>query len=241
MNGGIYLEIPKHIAIIMDGNGRWAKKHFLPRSVGHTAGAKAIKPIVLHCNKLGVSVLTLFAFSTENWSRPKSEIKNILFLINQYISKIDDFIKFNVRVKFIGDISVFDESMQQKFKEVEQKFSENTGLILIIAINYGGRDEIKNAVKKIAVKIKKNELDVDEISSGLIEQNLYTSGLPNIDLLIRTGGEFRISNFLLWQIAYAELLFLDEVLWPDFKKEHIDFAIEEYNRRNRTYGNVVDL
>lgn len=232
------MQIPKHIAIIMDGNGRWAKQHSLPRSVGHSAGAKAIKPVVLRCNELGVEALTLYAFSTENWKRPKMEVDYLMWLIRGYLINMNKYIKYNVRVKFFGDLSVFNSGMRKKMREVEEAFSSNTGLIFGIAVNYGGRDEIKNAVKRIANKVKREEIEVDEISQQLIEQNLYTRGLPNIDLLIRTGDEFRISNFLLWQVAYAEFIFLKDVLWPDFKPEHVDYAIEEFNRRNRTFGNV---
>lgn len=231
--------IPKHIAIIMDGNGRWAKKRALARYFGHIAGAKAIKPVVLHCNDIGVEILTLFAFSTENWNRPKIEVAGLLKLINNYLDSMDKYLKYNVRMKFFGDLSVFSEDMQVKIRCVEEKFSKNTGMFFAIALNYGGKDEIKNAVRNIAYMVKENVINPDEIDEELINNNLYTKGLPMVDLLIRPGGEFRISNFLLWQSAYAEFVFLKDVLWPDFKPKHIDFAIDEYKKRNRRYGNVV--
>lgn len=223
----------------MDGNGRWAKKRALARYLGHIAGAKAIKPVVLHCNEIGVEILTLFAFSTENWSRPKIEVAGLIKLINNYLSNMDRYLKYNVRMKFFGDLRVFDKDIREKIKIVEEKFSKNTGMLFAIALNYGGKDEIKNAVRKIAVKYKNEEIDIDDINERLIDENLYTKGFPMVDLLIRPGGEFRISNFLLWQCAYAEFVFLKDVLWPDFKPHHIDIAIEEYRSRNRRYGNVV--
>ena len=223
----------------MDGNGRWARKRAMARYLGHIAGAKAIKPVVLHCNEIGVEVLTLFAFSTENWNRPKIEVAGLMKLINNYLDNMDKYLKYNVRMKFFGDLSVFKKDMQQKIKEVEDKFSVNTGMLFAIALNYGGKNEIKCAVKKIAEKYKNNEIVLDEITEELIDSNLYTKGLPMVDLLIRPGGEFRISNFMLWQSAYAEFVFLKDVLWPDFKPEHIDVAISEYKKRNRRYGNVV--
>ena len=223
----------------MDGNGRWAKRRCLARYLGHIAGAKAIKPIVLHCNEVGVSMLTLFAFSTENWNRPKREVAGLMKLINGYLNNMDNYLKYNVRMKFFGDFSVFSGDMQKKIKEVEEKFSKNTGMLFAIALNYGSKDEIKNAVKSIAFKVKNGEICLDDISEQLIDDNLYTRGFPMVDLLIRPGGEYRISNFLLWQCAYAEFVFMSDILWPDFKPKHIDLALEEYKKRNRRYGNVV--
>ena len=232
------LNIPGHIAIIMDGNGRWARKRGLPRKAGHIAGAKTIKSIVLHCNKIGVKVLTLYAFSTENWNRPKDEVDGLMKLIENYLKNMRSYLKYNVRIRFFGDISVFSEKMQDRMKQIEQEFDKNTGMIFGIAINYGGRNEIKNAVKKIACKVKNSEIKLDDIDEQTIESNLYTRGLPNVDLLIRPSGEYRISNFLIWQSAYAEFYFMENVLWPEFKPKHVDIAIEEYNKRNRTYGSI---
>ena len=232
------MNIPEHIAIIMDGNGRWAKKRGLPRKAGHIAGSKTIKSIVLHCNKIGVKVLTLYAFSTENWNRPKDEVDGLMKLIKNYLKNMHSYLKYNVRIRFFGDISVFSQDVQNKMKQIEEEFDKNTGMIFGIAVNYGGRDEIKNAAKQIAYKVKNDEINIDDISEQTIEENLYTKGLPNVDLLIRPSGEYRISNFLIWQLAYAEFYFMENILWPEFKPKHVDIAIEEYNRRNRTYGRI---
>lgn len=233
------LHIPKHIAIIMDGNGRWAAKRGLKRSQGHVAGAKAIKPVVLHCNSIGVKVLTMFAFSTENWNRPKVEVISLIKLINKYLDDMDNYLKYNVRMKFFGDLSVFSSIMRKKIKTVEEKFSKNTGMVFAIALNYGGKDEIKNAVKAISEMVAERKIKREEISEELINEHLYTRGFPMVDLLIRPGGECRISNFLLWQVAYAEFVFMRDVLWPDFQPEHIDLAIKEYGNRTRRYGKIV--
>ncbi len=230
--------VPKHIAIIMDGNGRWAKKRGLARYKGHIEGAKIIKPIVLHCNEIGVEVLTVFALSTENWNRPKLEVKALVKLIENYLNKMDEYLKYGVKIKFLGDLSIFSNYMQNKILQVEEKFSKNKGMTFAIALNYGAKDEIKNAFKKILLKFENKELNKEEVTEKLISENLYTKNFPMVDLLIRPGGEFRISNFLLWQSAYAEFVFLEDVLWPDFKPEHIDFAVSEYSKRNRRYGKI---
>lgn len=232
------MNVPGHIAIIMDGNGRWARKRGLPRKAGHIAGSKTIKSVVLHCNKIGVKVLTLYAFSTENWNRPKDEVDGLMKLIKNYLKNMHSYLKYNVRIRFFGDISVFSQDMQDRMKQIEKDFDKNTGMIFGIAINYGGRNEIKNAVRQIAYKVKGNELKLEDIDEQTIESNLYTNGLPNVDLLIRPSGEYRISNFLIWQSAYAEFYFMENILWPEFKPKHIDIAIEEYNKRNRTYGSI---
>ncbi len=232
------MNIPEHIAIIMDGNGRWAKKRGLPRKAGHIAGSKTIKSIVLHCNKIGVKVLTLYAFSTENWNRPKDEVDGLMKLIKNYLKNMHSYLKYNVKIRFFGDISVFSQDVQDKMKQIEEEFDKNTGMIFGIAVNYGGRDELKNAAKQIAFKVKNDQISLNDINEQIIEENLYTRGLPNVDLLIRPSGEYRISNFLIWQLAYAEFYFMENILWPEFKPKHIDIAIEEYNRRNRTYGSV---
>lgn len=232
------MNIPEHIAIIMDGNGRWAKRRGLPRKAGHIAGSKTIKSIVLHCNKIGVKVLTLYAFSTENWNRPKDEVDGLMKLIKNYLKNMHSYLKYNVKVRFFGDISVFSQEIQDRMKQIEEEFDKNTGMIFGIAVNYGGRDELKNAAKQIAYKVKNDEINLNDINERTIEENLYTKGLPNVDLLIRPSGEYRISNFLIWQLAYAEFYFMKNILWPEFKPKHIDIAIEEYNRRNRTYGSV---
>lgn len=232
------MNIPEHIAIIMDGNGRWAKKRGLPRKAGHIAGSKTIKSIVLHCNKIGVKVLTLYAFSTENWNRPKDEVDGLMKLIKNYLKNMHSYLKYNVRIRFFGDIGVFSQDVQDRMKQIEEEFDKNTGMVFGIAVNYGGRDELKNAAKQIAFKVKNDQISLNDINEQIIEENLYTRGLPNVDLLIRPSGEYRISNFLIWQLAYAEFYFMENILWPEFKPKHIDIAIEEYNRRNRTYGSV---
>ncbi len=234
----IILTIPKHIAIIMDGNGRWAKKKSLPRHLGHVAGAKAIKDIAVYCNSLGVELLTLYAFSTENWNRPKFEVKSLLILIKNYLKNMDFYLKYGIKIKFFGNLSVFSEELQTEMEKVEQKFQKNSGMTLGIALNYGGRNEIAFATRQIALKFLNKEIKLNEINENLFKKYLYTGNYPDVDLLIRTGSEFRLSNFLLWQIAYAELIFMDKVLWPDFKPEHIDLALEQFNKRNRTYGKV---
>lgn len=222
----------------MDGNGRWARKRALPRHLGHVAGAKAIKDVVLYCNELGVEILTLFAFSTENWNRPKLEVKGLLNLIKNYLRSMDYYIKFGVKIKFFGDLKIFSDDLQKEMLEVENRFSKNDGMTLAIALNYGGRHEIVSAAKQLALQFKNGEISINDINENMFKNLLYTKGFPEVDLLIRTGSEVRVSNFLLWQIAYAELVFMSDVLWPDFKPEHVDLAIEQYSFRTRTYGKV---
>lgn len=230
--------LPKHIGIIMDGNGRWAKKRALPRKAGHIAGAKAIKAIVRHSNKIGIEVLSIYAFSTENWKRPKEEVNALMKLLRHYLDEVDLYIKDNIKVRFIGDLSVFDEDIRSRIADTERKCSKNTGMKFCIAINYGGREEIKHAAKVIASKVKMGLLSPEDITEQTVEDNLYTKELPNVDLLIRPSGEYRLSNFLIWQCAYAEFLFMDNILWPDFKPSNLDKAIEEFERRDRRFGGV---
>lgn len=230
--------LPQHIGIIMDGNGRWAKKRGLPRKMGHVSGAKAIKAIVRHCNKIGISCLTIYAFSTENWKRPKEEVDALMNLLRHYLTEVDLYVKDNIRVRFIGDITIFDADIQEQIKETERKCETNTGMIFCIAINYGGRSEIVHAVQKIAQKVQQSEMLPAEIDENTVESQLYTAGLPNVDLLIRPSGEYRISNFLIWQCAYAEFVFMNDILWPDFRPKHLDQAIEEFQKRDRRFGGV---
>ncbi len=225
--------MPRHIAIIMDGNGRWAKKRSLPRSAGHIAGAKTFKDIARYCNKIGLEYLTVYAFSTENWKRPREEVESIMNLLRDYLRDAENFKSDNIRVKFIGDLEPLADDIKALIKKDEEGSKDATGLNLQIAINYGGRDEIKNAVKRIIEKGIKEE----EITEDLISQNLYTKGIPDPDFIIRPSGEYRLSNYLIWQSAYAEYWFSD-VLWPDFKPKHLEKAIEEYNHRNRRFGGV---
>ena len=225
--------LPEHIAIIMDGNGRWAKKRSLPRTAGHVAGAKTFKNIARYCNKIGLKYLTVYAFSTENWKRPKAEVDSIMNLLRDYLKDAENFKSDNIKVKFIGNLDVLDEDIKALMKKDEDGSKDATGLCLNIAINYGGRDEITKAVKKIVKSGKKAE----DITEQTISDNLYTKGIPDPDFIIRPSGEYRLSNYLIWQSAYAEYWFSD-VLWPDFKPKHLEKAIEEFNNRNRRFGGI---
>lgn len=232
------IQLPQHIGIIMDGNGRWAKKRNLPRSAGHTAGAKNFRTITKYCSNIGIKYLTVYAFSTENWKRPAEEINSLMKLFKSYLEEaIRDFKDENIVVKFIGDKSAFSPDLQQLIDENEQMSSKRSGMVLNIAMNYGSRDEIVRAVKNIAVKVNNNEISVEDINQQLISDNLYTAGQPDPDLVIRPSGEYRISNFLLWQSAYTEYVIMD-VLWPDFTEKMLDAALIEYARRNRRFGGV---
>lgn len=232
------LTIPKHIGIIMDGNGRWAKKRGLPRSAGHTAGAKLIKSIARRCNELGVKNLTVFASSTENWARPQEEVSSIINLLRYYLKEIDKYVKENIRIRFIGDWSGFDQDIQDKMAKSEEASKNATGLVFSIALNYGGRAEITHAAKQIAQEVEEGKLAIEEITEQTLSDHMYTAGMPDVDLIIRPSGEYRLSNFLIWQSAYAEYVFMDDILWPDFKVKDLDRAIEEYSRRNRRFGGI---
>ena len=225
--------LPTHIAIIMDGNGRWAKKRSLPRTAGHVAGAKTFKNIALYCNKIGLKYLTIYAFSTENWKRPEDEVKSIMNLLRDYLKDAESFKEENIKVNFIGDRTPLAEDIKALMKKNEDGSKDATGLTLNIAINYGGRDEITNAVKKIV----NSGVNAEDITEDLISQNLYTYGIPDPDLIIRPSGEYRLSNYLIWQSAYAEYWFSD-ILWPDFTPQHLEKAINDYNHRNRRFGGV---
>lgn len=225
--------LPQHIAIIMDGNGRWAKKRSLPRTAGHVAGAKKFKEIAKYCNKIGIKYLTVYAFSTENWKRPKEEVDNIMHLFKEYLEDAVNFKDENIRVKFIGDRNVLTPEIQKLMQENEDLSADATGLTLNIAINYGGRDEIVHAVSNII----KSGISADDITEQTISDNLYTAGQPDPDFIIRPSGEYRLSNYLIWQSAYAEYWFSD-ILWPDFKTKDLDKAIEEFNKRNRRFGGI---
>ena len=225
--------LPRHIAIIMDGNGRWAKKRSLPRTAGHVAGAKTFKNIARYCNKIGLEYLTVYAFSTENWKRPKQEVDGIMNLLRDYLKDAENFKNENIKVKFIGDLEPLDDDIKELIKKDEDGSKDATGLNLNIAINYGGRDEIAKAVKKIV----ESGTPADSITEKLISDNLYTAGIPDPDFIIRPSGEYRLSNYLIWQSAYAEYWFSD-ILWPDFTPKHLEKAIDEYNHRNRRFGGV---
>ncbi len=229
--------LPKHIGIIMDGNGRWAKKRKLPRTAGHTVGAKTFKNIARYCNKIGIEYLTVYAFSTENWKRPEDEVNAIMKLLKDYLVDAKNFKDENIKVKFIGDLSPLSDELKQLIKESEEGSAFATGLNLNIALNYGGRDEIVHAVKKIAKKIEKGEISVDSIDEKMISDNIYTASQPDPDIIIRPSGEYRLSNFLIWQAAYSEFWY-SNVLWPDFKPKHLDKAIIDFQQRNRRFGGI---
>ncbi len=225
--------LPEHIAIIMDGNGRWAKKRSLPRTAGHVAGAKTFKAIARYCNKIGLKYLTVYAFSTENWKRPKAEVDGIMNLLRDYLRDAENFKDENIKVNFIGDRTPLADDIKALMIKNEEGSKNATGLTLNIAINYGGRDEITNAVKKIVA----SGINAEDVTEDVISDNLYTAGMPDPDFIIRPSGEFRLSNYLIWQSAYAEYWFSD-ILWPDFTPKHLDKAIDEYNRRNRRFGGI---
>ncbi|ABY92942.1 isoprenyl transferase [Thermoanaerobacter sp. CM-CNRG TB177] len=231
-------KLPIHIGIIMDGNGRWAQKRGMMRFYGHKAGVNAVREVVKASRELGIKYLTLYAFSTENWKRPKEEVNFLMDLLVEFLSKeIDELNKNNVLINFIGDISVLPQKCKIEIERAQNVTKNNSGLVLNIALNYGGRDEIVKAVKKICTKILNKELSIEEITEQTISENLYTKNQPDPDLIIRTSGEKRLSNFLLWQSAYSELWFT-EVLWPDFGKEHLIEAILYYQTRQRRFGGV---
>lgn len=226
----------QHIAIIMDGNRRWAKSHNLPSAVGHKKGVEALKAAVQACHKFGVKYLTVYAFSTENWNRPKDEVDYLMELFALTIkNEFKELHESNVVLNFIGDLSRLSKKLQKVFSDAVEKTKDNTGVSLQIAINYGSRNELVNAVKNISNKVLNNEITSDEITESLISQELYTNNIPDPDLLIRTGGEMRISNYLLWQIAYAELLIIPQY-WPEFDENTVADAILEFNNRQRRYG-----
>jgi undecaprenyl diphosphate synthase len=232
------LKIPTHIAIIMDGNGRWAKKRNMPRVFGHKQGAKSVRDITTACAELGVKYLTLYAFSTENWKRPAQEVGFLMKLLSDYLDKeTKTLMKNNVRLLTIGEIDKMDSAVFKKLQSVKKITSKNTGLTLILALNYGSKREITRAVKSIADDVKNKKIKPSDINEELISSRLFTAGIPDPELLIRTSGEMRISNFLLWQIAYSEI-YITDILWPDFGKNNLLRAIGEFNTRERRYGGI---
>ena len=230
--------VPKHIAFIMDGNGRWAKKRGLPRVKGHEEGAKRIGALARAAHKLGLEAVTLFAFSTENWKRPKEEVDFIFSLLEKMLKEgKENFKKNDIRVKFIGKIDELDDRFSKIMKETMEETKDNKGIILNLAINYGARSELVEVVKKVGKDCVEGKQDISKIDEKTIEKYLMTNGLPEIDLMVRTSGEVRISNFLLWQIAYSELVFTD-VYWPDFNEEQLENVIIEYQSRDRRFGGL---
>ncbi|MBQ7469203.1 MAG: isoprenyl transferase [Pseudobutyrivibrio sp.] len=232
------MNVPEHIAIILDGNGRWAKAKGMPRTYGHTVGAKNVETICRAAHDLGVKYVTMYAFSTENWSRPADEVKALMKLLGEYIKTcMRTAKKDNLRVRFIGDLSKLDDKLKASIKELTEYSSQFTGLTLTIAINYGSRDEMTRAIRNIASDVKAGELQPDDITEDLFSSYLDTKDIPDPDFMIRTSGEQRLSNYLLWQLAYAEFYFTP-VAWPDFTPDELKKAIEEYDKRNRRFGGI---
>ena len=230
------LSVPTHIAIIMDGNGRWAKSRGLPRTEGHRRGAEAVRNVVETASRLGISYLTLFGFSSENWKRPEQEIEDLMLLLRLYLrSEITELQTNNIRFLMIGERDQLPKSVVEQIEHVESSTANNTGLTLTLALSYGGRQEIISAVKKVCLRAIRDEIEIESIDDEYFQTCLLTKSIPDPDLVIRTSGEQRISNFLLWQIAYSEFIFLD-ILWPDFGKVQLADAITEYRNRERRYG-----
>ncbi len=229
-------KLPRHIAIIMDGNGRWANKRSFKRILGHREGMESVKVIVRACRELDIKALTLYAFSSQNWQRPELEVKALMSLLKKYVrSEIKELHENNIRLQGIGDLQKLPKSVLDVFNESVEKTKNNTGMVLSVALSYGGREELLNAVSAIAEKVKSGELSLDDLNEDLISNSLYTAGLPDPDLLIRTSGELRISNFLLWQIAYSEI-YVTDVLWPDFREDDLYRALIEFQKRKRRFG-----
>lgn len=228
--------LPKHIAIIMDGNRRWAKERGKPASFGHKEGAKTLEKLVRYANKIGIKHITVYAFSTENWKRTEEEVKSLMMLFQSYL---DDYAKRadteNIKVKIVGSRERLSDRMISSIERCMERTKNNTGIVFNIALNYGGREELIHSIKHIASEVKENKIKIEDIDEKLISDNLYTKGQPDPDLLIRTSGELRLSNFLPWQLVYSEFVFTDKY-WPDFSEEDLNLAIEEYQRRNRKFG-----
>lgn len=232
------MNIPQHVAIILDGNGRWAKSKGMPRNYGHTVGAKNVENVCRAADELGIKYVTMYAFSTENWNRPKNEVDALMKLLESYLKNcIKTAEKNHMRVRVIGDIRRLDEKFQDSIRRLEEASAKNDGLNLTIAINYGSRDEITRGVQKIAKQVAEGKIRPEDITESMISDNLDTAGIPDPDLLIRTSGELRLSNYLLWQLGYSEFYFTD-VPWPDFDKKELEKAIEAYNMRDRRFGKI---
>ena len=232
------LNLPSHIGIIMDGNGRWAKKRGLPRKAGHRQGAKTFRTITRYCSDIGIKYLTVYAFSTENWKRPQEEVDALMSLFKSYLNEaLEDFKDDSIVVKFIGDKSGFNDELRELMIENEESSKDRDGMVLNIAMNYGSRDEIVRAVRNISEDVRNGKISSDDITENLFSNYLYTAGQPDPDLIIRPSGEYRISNFLLWQSAYTEFVIMNK-LWPDFQKSDLDEALKIYSSRNTRYGGV---
>ena len=230
--------LPEHLAIIMDGNGRWAKKRFMPRSMGHRAGAAKFKAITRYCSKIGIKYLTVYAFSTENWKRPEEEVGALMGLFKQYLKDaLEDLLNDDIKIRFLGDTSMFSADLQELIAETIETGKTRTGMVLNLAMNYGSRAEITRAAQNLAEQVKNGALQPSEITEQMLSDQMYTYGEPDPDLIIRPSGEYRLSNFLLWQSAYSEMIFMD-VLWPDFTMEDLEHCLDEYAKRNRRFGGV---
>lgn len=230
---------PCHVGIIMDGNGRWAKKRGLPRQAGHVTGAQVFRNITKYCEKRGVKYLTVYAFSTENWKRPQEEVGAIMDLLRQYLKEsLADFEAENIRTRFIGDRAPLAEDIRALMEEAESSTANKTGMVLQIALNYGGQQEIVFAARQLAEKVAAGEMRAADITEETLQNALFTADAPPVDLVLRPSGEYRLSNFLIWQSAYAEFVFMDDILWPDFKAADLDAAFQEFARRNRRFGGV---
>ncbi len=232
------MRIPEHVAIVLDGNGRWAKQKKMPRNYGHSVGSKNVEKIAEEAYRIGIKHLTVYAFSTENWNRPKEEVDALMKLLGSYLKDcLKTSSKNNMKVRIIGDISRLDEEMQNRIRELEEVSAKNTGLNFQVALNYGSRDEMIRGIKNLAIDVKTGKINLKDIDETLFTNYLDTKGIPDPDLLIRTSGEQRLSNFLLWQLAYTEFYFTD-VLWPDFNKKELMKAMEYYNSRDRRFGKI---
>ena len=232
------MKIPQHVAIILDGNGRWAKKRMMPRQYGHAKGAQVVEQICEDAWNMGIQYLTVYAFSTENWNRPDSEVKILMDIFSKYmVDKLQKVGQKNMKIRFIGERSRLDKAMIEKIENLEESTKDNTGLNFTVALNYGSRDEMVRAMRKMAAEIKEGKLEPEDITEEKYNTYLDTAELPDPDLLIRTSGEQRLSNYLLWQLAYTEFYFTD-VMWPDFNKEELAKAVEWYANRDRRYGKV---
>ena len=228
--------VPRHVAVIMDGNGRWAQSQGRPRLDGHSVGAESVRAVVRAARERGVEVLTLYSFSTENWSRPEDEVDGLMELLAQYLrDELDELLTNGIRLRAIGELDQLPPEVRMLLAGVMAATADNTGLTLVLALSYGSRAEIRSAIIEIAKAVKEGQLEPEDIEDDLISSALYTADLPDPDLLIRTSGEMRLSNFLLWQLAYAEL-YVTDVAWPDFREAHLDLAFEAYNQRQRRFG-----
>lgn len=230
-------KLPVHVGFIMDGNGRWASKRGLPRKLGHVEGAKTFKKIARHCKELGIKYATFYAFSTENWRRPPDEIEALMDLFRKYLKDVEEYVKDETRLIFLGDKSAFPEDLRLRMEECERVSRNFDSMTILLAMNYGGRDDITHAVRGIAKMVKDGELSVNDIDESLVDSMLYTAGIPDVDFVIRPSGEQRLSNFLIWQSAYAEFYFTD-ILWPDFSVKDFDAAVKEFAGRGRRFGGI---